>query len=115
MLKHGLLLLALMVPCAGAGAGSLRDGSQVDIAPAIEGGPGSSGFQVLIVPKAIPVPPVGSADLAEAPDARTPGTNPLRPERGLGLAFGLEEDGLPELLSPGSDFAGMIQFRKPLP
>lgn len=115
MLKHAILLLALMVPCVGAGAGSLRDGSQVDIAPAIEGGEETSGFQVRIGPKTAPVPPVGTADLAEAPDARSPGTNPLRPDRGLGLTFGLEEDGLPELLSPGSDFAGMIQFRKPLP
>lgn len=115
MLKRGFILLALMVPVTGAWGGSLRDGSQVDIAPAIEGREGSSGFQVLIAPKAAPLPPVGTADLAEAPDARTPGTNPLRPERGLGLAFGLEEDGLPDHLSPGDDFAGMIQFRKPLP
>ncbi|PWR20755.1 hypothetical protein [Zavarzinia compransoris] len=111
------ILLALMVPLAGAEGGSLRDRQQVDIAPAIEGREGPAGFGMPLAPKAGNAPPMVTAEAPPSvPETRAP-SSPLRPERGLGLTFGLDEDGLPPLLSPGdgADFAGMIQFRKPLP
>ncbi|MFA5122366.1 hypothetical protein [Zavarzinia sp.] len=125
-------LVLTLAPLAGAMGDSLRDSSQVDIAPATEGPAidASRPRRATAQRPKIELPPQGRRTSSATPDvpsttarldpAPTPPPAPvpaLQRDQGLGISLGTDDSQVPPLLRPNeaNGFAGIIQYRKSLP